>query len=252
MKAITCSLWAGLALVCGAGATNADNAVNISANDGYPGSATNGWGSGWVERSIRAKITQVRSTDQSKLSGGEASHLEIIAKSVPDGSGEGAGGAVERNYHSAPDGVGLSKPVRYEFLFRPDQVSPDCRYTIFESNRSQANSGSNATWQISALGGFWRVMSGAGNGRQQEEIDTRIPLEEGKVYRFVVNADPATRKWSVEISGVGDAKTFSDLDFRTRDSVLGGNIHFGFSDSRPNDETSFQYSIGDIQISSGR
>ena len=228
-----------------------ETAVDFS-GDAYPGSEGAGWASPWMVRRARAEFEEVKVADALRLSPDTPNHLQITARSTPDGSGEGAGGALVRAYGASPGGVNLEQPVRYRFVFRADSVSPESRYTIYESNKPQANSGGNATWQIAALGGTWRVKNGSGNGGAQSEVDTGIPLEEGVSYSFLVTADPVSRTWRVDISRDGSTHSFKDLNFRTTENHLGGNLHFGFSDSQPNTGTAFQYSVGDVEISPAR
>ncbi|MFZ4775119.1 MAG: hypothetical protein ACOYM3_07140 [Terrimicrobiaceae bacterium] len=216
--------------------------------DGYPGTKGRGWLSGWQEKVLGAEFSSVRVLPESRPDATKTNYLSAKANALADGATDVVGGALVRSYGPDSDGVNLSDPLRFEFEFRPEIVGPGSRYVIFDANRAQPSSAGNASWQIAASGGFWRIMDGAANGGKQAEINTGIPVVEGHVYSFVIQVDPLKRVWDVEIAD-GDRKaSFTKLNFRSEAFCLGGTLHFGFSGMDGVRDAVFQYSFGAIRI----
>ncbi len=218
-----------------------------SESDAYPGKEGGGWVTPWQTKALNAQGLDLQVSQDGQL--GEKTALSIKGVTQAESSEAAAGFAVVRSYGERGSDIDLQDTLHYEFSIRLDAVSRESRYVVFDANKAQPNSGANATWQISAQGGFWRVVDGAGNGGQQTEINTGIPALADAVYSFSVTANPATRTWSVTIKGDKQTATLDKLNFRSSESRLGGNIHFGFSDAAPDTPTDFQYAITGIRIS---
>lgn len=214
--------------------------------DAYPGQQGGGWLTPWQTKSLNAQVLDIQVSEDGRFSGKSSLSIKGVTKSP---SGEAAAGfAVVRAYGESGSDTDLEAELHYEFSIRLDTVSRETRYVIFDANKAQPNSGPNATWQLSAQGGFWRVVDGSGNGGQQTELNTGLPALADVVYTFSITANPATRTWSVTIQGDKQTVSLDKLNFRSSESKLGGNIHFGFSDADPGTPTDFQYAITGIQI----
>ena len=220
--------------------------------DGYPGTKGRGWLSGWQEKVLGTEFSSVRVLPESQPGATKTNYLSAKANALPDRTADAVGGALVRSYGPDSDGVNLSGSLRFEFEFRPEIVGQGIRYVIFDANRAQPSSGENASWQIAASGGFWRIIDGVANGGKQAEINTGIPVVEGHVYSFVIQADPLRRVWDVEIAD-GDRKaSFTKLNFRSEAFCFGGTLHFGFSGMDAGGNAVFHYSFGKIRIAAAR
>lgn len=215
--------------------------------DAYPGKEGGGWLSPWQAKSVNAQGVDIQVSADGQL--GEKTSLSIKGVTQSDSSENAAGFAVVRAYGEHGSDIDLEATLHYQFSIRLNSVSRETRYAIFDANKAQPNSGGNATWQLAASGGFWRVVDGSGNGGKQTEINTGLPALADIVYSFSITADPATRTWSITIKGDNQTVSLDKLNFRSSESKLGGYIHFGFSDADPGTPTDFHYAITGIHIS---
>ncbi|XHR29489.1 MAG: hypothetical protein ACFUZC_02795 [Chthoniobacteraceae bacterium] len=221
---------------------------STSAVDGYVGTAGAGWKGPWVLVSKDA-VFSATVEDNAPLKTGAGKYLS--AKANTAGGVSYAGGSINRNY---TDGIDPTQPVKYTFLIRPEVISSQTRYMIFDAPVSQPSTGPNMTWAIVLAGASWNVFNGdqAGGGK---EIQTGVTAEKGAVYAITVNADPTAKTFTLKIADAagGVLYTSEALGLRSNTSdKLGGYLTFAFADTIPDTPDAFGFSIDSVSISQGR
>lgn len=238
-------LWlGGSVLPASEGAVAFDSSSSLSAANEYPGHRGAGWKGRWEQKEKGGRLQSVTVKDDALLGDTGKPYLEVKGATEITNM---CTVSIARQLAGEDDGP-LTYPLRYEFVFRVEAVENHFRYVLFDAPGPQAATGKNVTWQISAAGGFWRVMDGGGNGGQQNEINTAIPIVPQEIYTFTIEVKPKERKWSVRISN--GRKTFSrdDLNFRSDVPILGGSFHAGFSCADSTAESHFGFAIASIKI----
>lgn len=200
---------------------------------------------GWESKAFNSMISSVSEAEASPLSSEGKKYVQV--EGTIDGSSAVSYGTVFLNY-TPPSGA--DAPSKISFRFRPDTTG-QIRYYFFDADKAQPSTGSNATWHIDCVGGYWRLMvGGAEEGAPEQQIKTGIKASPGMVYTFVIETYPQERRWSVTISDDTQTLTFNDLHFRSAKQELGGHLHFGFSTDSTQKPTEFSYSFSDIRMDS--
>lgn len=209
-----------------------------AAGDGYPGSAGNGWGGGWMTKASANSVSWASGVGSSygSMSPGGGSYLGNVYQ-FKGGSGYHL---LSRQYESnALAGVDLAEPHRITFKFRlnstttnwDDSLGRDS-ISFYDDVAGDSYFSSSPTWIFgtsSRTGDTtpkmnFEVIDGnrAGTGTS---IDSGIALAQGTVYTFIVTTHPGTRSWDAVISD--GSTTFSQAGLGWRSSVadVGGFIN---------------------------
>ncbi len=237
-------LWLGVSVLpASEGAVAFDSSSSLSAANEYPGHRGAGWKGRWEQKEKGGRLQSVIVMNDAQLGDTGKPYLEV--KGVTEITNM-CTVSIARQLAGVDDGP-LTYPLRYEFVFQVDRVESHFRYVLFDAPGPQPATGKNVTWQVSAAGGFWRVMDGSGNGGQQNEINTAIPIEPQIIYTFTIDVKPKERKWSIQISNGRKIFSRDDLNFRSDAPSLGGCFHAGFSCADSTTESHFGFSIASIK-----
>lgn len=212
--------WVVAVLMCG----NAPGAITANFDgapgDGYPGSAGNGWGSGWVTQASASSATWASGVGSSyrSMSPGGGNYLGNVYQF---GSGSGYHLLSRQYVTCAAAGVDTTQAHQVTFKFRlnsptttwDDSLGRDS-LSFYDDVAGNSYFSSSPTWIFGAssrTGGTtpklnFEVIDGNRDGTGTS-IDTGIALVTGTVFIFTVTTHPDTRSWDAVISN--GVSTFS-------------------------------------------
>jgi hypothetical protein len=230
--------WVVAVLMCG----NAQGAITANFDgapgDGYPGTAGNGWGGGWVTQASASSVSWASGVGSSygSMSPGGGNYLGNVYQ-FSSGSGYHL---LSRQYvTSAAAGVDTTQAHRITFKFRlnspsttwDDSIGRDS-ISFYDDVAGNSYFSSSPTWIFGAssrTGGTtpklnFEVIDGnrAGTGTA---IDTGIALVTGTVYTFTITTYPDTRSWDAMISNGVTTFSRDDLGWRSNVTSVGGFIN---------------------------
>lgn len=230
--------WVVALLLCGqsfgAITANFDGAVG----DGYPGTAGNGWGGGWVSQASASSVTWASGVGSfyGPMSTGGGNYL---GNQYQFSSGSGYHLLSRQYVTNAAAGVDTTQAHKITFKFRlnsptsnwDDPIGRDS-ISFYDDVAGNSYFASSPTWIFGAssrTGGTtpklnFEVIDGnrAGTGTA---IDTGIALVAGTVYTFAVTTFPDSRSWEGTISNGVTTFSRDNLGWRSNVTSAGGFLN---------------------------
>jgi hypothetical protein len=217
---------------------------NAAVIDGYPGAVGGGWLDTWKTLGNSASISATVSS-ASPFQPSSGNRLSTVVTS----SAAGGGAAVYRQFNGTSGGVDVAQSHSFFFDFRAETVPTGSRYAIFNRvGGGAAGTDSSDTWLIQASSAGWQLFDGNRNGGGSPVSTTLGALVAGRVYRFAVDVDPATRSWSAVIDDGINTYASPVLGFRANSASDGTYLGFAAQNTGTAATASFSYSVDNIAI----
>ncbi|AHF94755.1 hypothetical protein OPIT5_25830 [Opitutaceae bacterium TAV5] len=180
------------------------------------GTPSGGWLSPWRVTVSAGTTASAIIADGTPLGDGGNYFSTTVATSP--GETAGGGGSLARAYDANAISASGAETFGISFNFRADTTPANLRYNLSDANTRGAYFDSTATWVLSAYDGYWHV----GNGSADNFMSTGVAFSAGVTYNVAIRQNPATRKWSITISGDASPVALTDLNFRTASWATGG------------------------------
>lgn len=231
-----------------------DNDGEKTSVDQWSGTPGRGWSTGWE---IITNGSSVRDKQVHK-SGGPVGSIGQYIQFRMEASKKNRKWMNSRSYESYGS-VDLNAPVRFEFLYRPDDISgfESGGWTVLQiKDGGGLDDNNGATWYITTTQGKtkrWMFGNGDGNGNV-DLIDSGMTILEGKTYKFIILSDPSKSEWGVsveEVDGASAQVVKKGLGYLNSSNAQAGRLNFLTQLSALGDTpTTYRYSLDSIVLKS--
>jgi hypothetical protein len=186
--------------------------TGLTAAPGF-GTTSGGWLSGWRQAATPGASASASVLNTSTVnSGGNYFSATLSAQSTTGGSPAIDGIGLGKAYDVAGNSLASASALFYNFDVRIDSLPSTMQLDILD-NGARGTGNINGSWQVRAVNGFWRVLSGG------SVITTTMAFSAGTTYSFSIVSNPATFKWDYTISDGSTSVSGTGINFRVSSFV---------------------------------
>ena len=227
----------------------------------FVGTAGNGWTGAFAAATENASVSNSIISTTPMIAGGG----DYLQRTVTAGNTGNRRSVLYRTYGSAGD-LDATQAHTISFLWRADSVGSGFNSTadyfmLFGNNGVPSNdSSANTSWFIryqganqgGIVGGNFAVYNG--NRGSNTALDTNLfvntgmAVSVGSVYQFIIQTNPVTADWSVNIQEVGGTGSYQSSTLGWRSAANNTSTTIGWGAKPSATDEVFTFSLDNISV----